>query len=176
MRRCRRLRAAGTALVAVRRCPTTRCRPRRTMGSPSGCSATSVRRSVVPLMRGSGALTSSSASTFRPRPPPVNAAVEAVNLAARLEKHNNTAATQALAPSVTCKLAVAQGYAAGRYVEHYRGSSVVGVPIPSIWWCSSPECWAWKCPRAMPPRRSCVCTAGETITRGTGDIPSSVAT
>jgi adenylate cyclase len=55
---------------------------------------------------------------------------EAVNLAAKLEKHNKTAATHALAPTVTYDLAVAQGYAARRYIEHRRGSSVAGVSTP----------------------------------------------
>jgi adenylate cyclase len=53
---------------------------------------------------------------------------EAVNLAAKLEKHNKTACTRALTSAATYELAVAQGYAAGR--ERRPGSSVAGISEP----------------------------------------------
>jgi adenylate cyclase len=55
---------------------------------------------------------------------------EAVNLAAKLEKHNKTAATRALAPAATFDFAVSQGYSCGRDVERRRASSVAGVSTP----------------------------------------------
>jgi adenylate cyclase len=55
---------------------------------------------------------------------------EAVNLAAKLEKHNKIAATRALAPAATYDMAVAQGYTAGRVLKRHRGSSVAGVSTP----------------------------------------------
>jgi adenylate cyclase len=53
---------------------------------------------------------------------------DAVNLAAKLEKHNKTARTRALTSAATYELAVAQGYAARR--ERRPGSSVAGVSAP----------------------------------------------
>jgi len=50
---------------------------------------------------------------------------EAVNLAAKLEKHNKAACTRALTSAATYELAVAQGYAARG--ERRPGSSVAGV-------------------------------------------------
>jgi adenylate cyclase len=56
---------------------------------------------------------------------------EAVNLAAKLEKHNKTETTRALVPAATFDLAVAQGYACGRDVERRRSLSVAGLPNPA---------------------------------------------
>lgn len=53
---------------------------------------------------------------------------EAVNLAAKLEKHNKAARTRALTSAATYELAVAQGYAAS--CERLPGSSVAGVSEP----------------------------------------------
>ncbi len=53
---------------------------------------------------------------------------EAVNLAAKLEKHNKMACTRALTSAATYQLAVAQGYAAAH--ERRPNSSVAGVSKP----------------------------------------------
>ena len=53
---------------------------------------------------------------------------EAVNLAAKLEKHNKAVRTRALTSAATYELAVAQGYAAS--CERLPGSSVAGVSEP----------------------------------------------
>lgn len=53
---------------------------------------------------------------------------EAVNLAAKLEKHNKTARTRALTSAATYELAIAQGYAAG--AERRPTSTVAGVAEP----------------------------------------------
>jgi len=53
---------------------------------------------------------------------------EAVNLAAKLEKHNKAACTRALTSATTYELAVAQGYVASR--ERLPDSSVAGVSEP----------------------------------------------
>lgn len=53
---------------------------------------------------------------------------EAVNLAAKLEKHNKAACTRALTSAATYELAVAQGYVAS--CERLPGSSVTGVSEP----------------------------------------------
>jgi adenylate cyclase len=55
---------------------------------------------------------------------------DAVNLAAKLEKHNKTAATRALTSAWTYERALAQGFIAGRELVSQRGSSVAGVSEP----------------------------------------------
>ena len=55
---------------------------------------------------------------------------EAVNLAAKLEKHNKAVRTRALTSAATYELAVAQGYAAGCERARLPGSSVASVSEP----------------------------------------------
>lgn len=53
---------------------------------------------------------------------------DAVNLAAKLEKHNKVAGTRGLASAATYARAVAQGYAAAPQPECRRQQVVAGVP------------------------------------------------
>jgi adenylate cyclase len=55
---------------------------------------------------------------------------EAVNLAAKLEKHNKVAATRALTPTATYELALAQGYSVAHDPRCLPGSLVAGVDGP----------------------------------------------
>ena len=55
---------------------------------------------------------------------------EAVNLAAKLEKHNKVEGTRALVPAATFEMAQAQGYRPSGTVERRPARRIVGAPEP----------------------------------------------